>query len=172
MYTDCILYLRRVQCFPFQPWEQTQVPFLHWPCSEHLRSHGSRSQRSPVHPLWHSHFPLSQWPWGPQSKLHKAAVGNTTTAFNFRKIYIFKAVKEIWVAGCNKNLDLCSSSGSVKKKISVNMHCSILLCGVFIFVPIEYFIPVVNSLMIIIGDTDNTENSWIFSVSYIINFQF
>ena len=26
-----------VQCLPFQPVTQRQVPFLHWPCSLHLR---------------------------------------------------------------------------------------------------------------------------------------
>lgn len=66
------IYLRRVQCLPFHPCEQTQVPFLHCPCSEHLTSHGNWSQRFPVHPGLQRQRPVSQIPFEPQSRLQTA----------------------------------------------------------------------------------------------------
>lgn len=67
--------LRNVQWRPFHPWVQTQVPFLHWPCSEHLLSHGNWSHRFPVQPGLQRHLPDSQTPLGPQSKLQTAVKG-------------------------------------------------------------------------------------------------
>lgn len=67
------VYLRNVQWRPFQPWEQTQVPFLHCPCSAHRLSHGNWSHRLPVHPALQRHFPFSHTPFRPQSKLQTAA---------------------------------------------------------------------------------------------------
>lgn len=79
--------LRKVQCFPFHPCEQTQVPFLHWPCSEHLWSHGSWSHLSPVHPCSQRHLPWSQVPWRPQSRLQRAEkeeVQNVNLSIDYR----------------------------------------------------------------------------------------
>lgn len=48
IYLKYCKYLRRVQWRPFHPWEQTQVPFLHWPCSAQRVSHGSWSHKFPT----------------------------------------------------------------------------------------------------------------------------
>lgn len=48
-----IFYLRNVQCRPFHPWLQTQVPFLHWPCSAQRASHGFWSHLVPVQSSLH-----------------------------------------------------------------------------------------------------------------------
>lgn len=66
-------YLRNVQWRPFQPWEQTQVPFLHCPCSAQRLSHGNWSHRLPVQPALQRHLPFSHTPFRPQSKLQTAA---------------------------------------------------------------------------------------------------
>lgn len=65
-------YLRSVQYFPFQPCEQTHVPFLHWPCAMHRVSQASCSHKVPLQPSSHLHLPDSQIPWSPQSKLQIA----------------------------------------------------------------------------------------------------
>lgn len=62
-----------MQWRPFQPWEQTQVPFLHCPCSAQRLSHGNWSHRLPVQPALHRHLPFSHTPFRPQSKLQTAA---------------------------------------------------------------------------------------------------
>lgn len=67
--------LRKVQWRPFQPCEQTHVPFLHCPCSAHRASHGNWSQRLPTNPALQRHLPFSQMPFGPQSKLQTATNG-------------------------------------------------------------------------------------------------
>lgn len=67
-------FLPIVQCRPFQPLEQMQVPFLHCPCWLHLESHGSWSHLSPVQPDSHEHRPRSQNPWGPQFRWQRAKI--------------------------------------------------------------------------------------------------
>lgn len=62
-----------VQCFPFQPVTQRQVPFLHWPCSLHRWSHNFTLHNSPVQPKLQVHESPTQWPWGPQSVSHNSA---------------------------------------------------------------------------------------------------
>lgn len=105
----CIIYtfenLRSVQWRPFQPCEQTHVPFLHWPCSWHLTSQGSCSQRGPVHPGSQRHLPVSHWPWGPQSRLHSAG----TKQICGRAGYSVKAGKGITVMeeGSRSRLSRC-----------------------------------------------------------------
>lgn len=68
-------YLRNVQWRPFHPCEQTHVPFLHWPCSAQRASHGIWSHKFPVQPGLQRHLPDSHTPFGPQSRLHMAAMG-------------------------------------------------------------------------------------------------
>lgn len=59
-----------VQCLPFQPVTQRQVPFLHWPCSLQRGSHSFVLHRSPPHPSSQWHFSPMHVPCGPQSRSH------------------------------------------------------------------------------------------------------
>lgn len=61
-----------VQCFPFQPVTQRQVPFLHWPCSLQRWSHNFTLHNSPVQPKLQVQESPTQWPWGPQSVSHSS----------------------------------------------------------------------------------------------------
>lgn len=61
-----------VQCLPFQPVTQRQVPFLHCPWSLHLGSHCFILQYSPDQPGSHWHDSDTQWPCCPQSKSHNS----------------------------------------------------------------------------------------------------
>ncbi len=70
--------LPNVQCFPFHPVRQWQVPFLHLPCSRHLGSHIFSLHLDPVHPSRQRHWPLWQWPFGPQSRSQRSVAEKTS----------------------------------------------------------------------------------------------
>lgn len=97
---NVFLYSRNVQWRPFHPCEQTQVPFLHCPCSAHRKSQGNWSQRFPVHPELQRHFPDSQTPFGPQSRLHtsarKTAKGNIASVTKHRKYRQKLVLFQLW----------------------------------------------------------------------------